>query len=137
VYVEPFVEREKLLLTGIIQLTPRRLPQMQLADPFHSAIRVGDGRHHGNLFELFELHLEARGVLRERNAGLVPRDGVGTNVRHPKASAIKHDTDGLWPGGVSAQHLPVTGSYLCHRVTADVRDPDVDAVECQPWATVT
>jgi hypothetical protein len=26
---------------------------------FHSAIRVGDGRHHGNVFELFELHLEA------------------------------------------------------------------------------
>jgi hypothetical protein len=26
---------------------------------FHSVIRVGDGRHHGNVFELFELHLEA------------------------------------------------------------------------------
>jgi len=25
----------------------------------HSAIRVGDGRHHGNVFELFELYLEA------------------------------------------------------------------------------
>jgi hypothetical protein len=25
----------------------------------HSAIRVGDGRHHGNVFELFEFYLEA------------------------------------------------------------------------------
>jgi hypothetical protein len=37
--------------------------QVQLADPFHSAIRVGNGRHHGNVFEFFELHLEACGVL--------------------------------------------------------------------------
>src|SRR6266550_3691479 len=62
----------------------------KLADPSHSAIRVGDGRHHGNVFELFELHLEACGVLlrisnRLRLSRPPCKQAVVTTVERPYA----------------------------------------------------